>query len=478
MEKELGQRDAQIEQLTAQIEQLTARVKELEKENEELKKRLREKAQSKESKPPKEATNYSVDRQERKGRKRRRPKKSPGRKPKDAKRGQATRTIDVYWPGARRAKCVLRREQFVWRLIDGKAQYVHYRIFDTPESTELPPIEGVRNSKSEYGIEILVTLAFLVYWMGLSMDKACAVMGFFAELPLSKSQADSLLWQLAKDWEAEYEAIAELIAAAAVLYIDEAGWKVGKRSCYTWIFNTLSVVLYKCGVGRGKEVLEEVLGERFEGIGVSDDYQAYKRQFTEHQLCWAHLLRKAIALSLRNPGNRQYARFLRSLFAIYHDAVRTARDKRLSRGRAARVKQLEKRIRLICRRCGEVVDESGSADERKFVRLQKELVENVEKLFVFVLHPEVEPTNNRSEHHARPEAMARKAARTSKTDRGAKRRAIIMSVLGSLAKRLKPFTLANVLAEINRWLERGKSLFREELDRLPQVAAATSRPPP
>jgi hypothetical protein len=44
-----------------------------------------------------------------------------------------------------------------------KAQYVHYRIFDKPDSTDLPPVDGVRNGKCEYGIEILITLAYLVY---------------------------------------------------------------------------------------------------------------------------------------------------------------------------------------------------------------------------------------------------------------------------------------------------------------------------
>jgi hypothetical protein len=107
---------------------------------------------------------------------------------------------------------------------------------------------------------------------------------------------------LAADWQAEYDAIAELVAAAAILYVDETGWKIGKRSCYTWIFSTLSHVLLKCGVGRGKAVLAEVLGTQFAGIGVTDDYSAYQSQFAEHQLCWAHFLRKAIALSLRNPG--------------------------------------------------------------------------------------------------------------------------------------------------------------------------------
>ena len=458
LEKQLRQRDARIE---AQA----ARIKELERENKELKKLLVEKAQSKEAKPPKEASNYSVDRHERKRRKKRR-KKSTGRRRKEVKIEQATLHYDLYWYGADRKTCVLRREQFAWRLIDGKAQYVHYRIFDQPDSTDLPPVDGVRNGKCEYGIEILITLAYLVYWTGVSIDKACGILAFFTGLELSKSQADTLLFQLAADWQAEYDAIAELVAAAAILYIDETGWKVGKRSCYTWIFSTFSHVLLKCGVGRGKAVLTEVLGKQFGGIGVTDDYAAYQSQFSIHQLCWAHFLRKAIALSLRNPGNRQYARFVKSLFAVYYSAVRASRDGRLSSGRPAMVKKLQSRIRMICRRYGEVLGKTAPADDGKFVLLQNELVDNTEKLFVFVLHPEVEATNNRSERQARPEAMARKTARTSKTERGAKRRSVIMSVLASLSKRLERFTLSNVLAEIKRWLEAGLSIFQEDLTKL------------
>jgi len=468
-----------LRQRDALIEAQAARIKELEAEIEELKKLLGERAQAKEAKPPKEAGNYSVAKQEQKQRrKRRRKKKSPGRTPKDAKRQRVAQTVDVYWPGARRAKCVLRREQFVWRLIDGKARYVQYRIFDKPDSTDLPPIDGVRNAKCEYGLEILVTLAFLVYWTGVSMDKACGILAFFTGLKLSKSQADSLLSQLAADWESEYEAIAELVAVAGILYIDETGWKVGKRSCYTWIFSTLSTVLYKCGVGRGKAVLTDVLGERFDGIGVTDDYSAYQSQFTQHQLCWAHFLRKAIALALRNPGNRQYARFLKSLFAVYYDAVRASRDRRLSAGRSAKVQKLQTRIRMICRRYGEVLDETAPADDKKFVLLQNELVDHIEKLFVFVLHPEVEATNNRSERQARSEALARKAARTSKSQRGARRRSVIMSVLASLSKRLERFTLDRVLSEINHWIERGRSIFQEELSSLQAATAVASRAPP
>jgi hypothetical protein len=59
-------------------------------------------------------------------------------------------------------------------------------------------------------------------------------------------------------------------------------------------------------VGRGKDVLTKTLGEHFAGIGVTDDYACYDSIFSQHQLCWAHFLRKAAELMLRNPAVKAY----------------------------------------------------------------------------------------------------------------------------------------------------------------------------
>ncbi len=86
----IKEQDARIAEQDALIAEQAARIAELERQVEELKRLLVEKADSKEAKPPKEAGNYSVARHEQKQRKRRRRKKSTGRKPKEAKRDQAT----------------------------------------------------------------------------------------------------------------------------------------------------------------------------------------------------------------------------------------------------------------------------------------------------------------------------------------------------------------------------------------------------
>lgn len=465
-----------IRQLTEQnrqqaekLQQQAVRIRQLEQELERLKQLLTAKADSKAAKTPVFKENYSLGRNARRKPKRQ-GRQSTGRRPKELKRQMVRSEYDVYHADADPQQCVFCREQFAWRLIDGQAVYVGYRIHDLADSKQWPVPPGLRTSRSEYGIEIILILAFLHYWIGISLDHACEVMRFFTKLELSKSQADSLLKQLARDWDEQYDTIAELIALQLIVYIDETGWKVGTKSCYTWVFSTTMHVLYRCGVSRAKSEATAVLGESFAGIGVTDDYAAYKSLFTQHQLCWAHLIRKAIKLALQNPDHAEYAAFLDELCETYHQALRYQRDGRLSVGRVAKAELLLDRIRQLCTRHGEPIGPDETPKHlADFIRLQNELMDNPACLFVFVEHPAVEATNNRSERNARREAEIRKGARTSKTADGAQRRGVILTVLASLATRFERFTLDNLLSEVTRWWETGLSIFEQELAKLHQT---------
>jgi len=67
-------------------------------------------------------------------------------------------------------------------------------------------------------------------------------------LPLRKSQADALLRQLARHWEEEFETLCDLVACAAVVYMDETGWKIGQEGCSLWVFASAlqRVFLFGC----------------------------------------------------------------------------------------------------------------------------------------------------------------------------------------------------------------------------------------
>jgi transposase len=413
--------------------------------------------------PARPSASYSLD-AERQRRRRRRRKKSPGRRPTELKFADAERVEEIYPPEVRRGDCQLARERAVWRLENGRAVRVGYRIFTAPGHDE-PRIPGV-TPRCEYGIEILVVLAFLVYIIGISLDKACAVLEFFCRLPLHKSQADALLRQLAEHWQEQFNLLCDLIAHAAVVQVDETGWRMGRQKCSLYALASSLQRVFWFGCNKDDETLDVLLPpDVFKGIGVSDDASLYRGRFQRAQKCWAHLLRKLIRLVLLYPRQRSYQRFLDRLLRLYGDAQHAAEDGRLGdEGRKRRVAELEGRLCDLCLPYDRAVTSRMKLHEQDFTNLVQELIRLLlaEELFTFVLVPGVEPTNNTMERLLRGPALDRKAGRINQTPAGAYRRSVIVSVLESLRANLKTFDLASVLQEVQRWLAEGISLFAEQ----------------
>ncbi len=213
-------------------------------------------------------------------------------------------------------------------------------------------------------------------------------------------------------------------------------------------------------------MLDEVLPADFDGIGVSDDYAVYRDRFGRGQKCWAHPLRKAIALMLAHPENTRYRQSLERLLALFRDGKRFQHDGRSgAAGRERRVHGLEERLERLCSCWQDELSEETPADERDFVNLQKAPMRMMgeQELFTFVVVPEVEPTNNRPERTFRFTARMRRANQTSKSEWAAPRRSILTSVSLSRRQHLPEFTLETVVQEVRRWRTTGESLFRARL---------------
>src|SRR5881227_129211 len=130
-------------------------------------------------------------RQEARGKKRRQ-RKDKGRRGRVRtadKIAQAQRTEAVYPDGVDRSDCWHSHTRPVWRLETGRAVLVAYRVFRGPNN-QYGRIPGVLG-RSEFALEIVVTIAYLVYVVGLSFDKVCLVLNFFQNLKLSKAQANT-----------------------------------------------------------------------------------------------------------------------------------------------------------------------------------------------------------------------------------------------------------------------------------------------
>lgn len=461
--KEIRDLNNEIKRLKKENEQLQTERDEARRKQKQAEEELKHIAERKKSKPPK--INYSVATQEKNMRKQS-PRKSPGRRTNIVKAGEAERVQNIYPKGVAFNQCRYHRSVTVTRLIDGKTVRILYRMHRAQDGRtgELPDVLP----NGEYGVEVAVALSLLVYGIEVSIDQACQILSMFCGLSLSKSQANTLLQQLATLWEKDFEAIKDLIALAMIVHIDETGWKVDTKRCYTWIFTSIlhTVLLY--GESRGEDVLDMILPrDSFTGIGISDCLKIYEKRFTRAQKCWAHFLRKSIELMLTNQDCTEYRQFFEELYAIFTDGRKVQDDEYLTeKQRIAVVRKLQKRITKLCARYEEKILKDTEKDEREFINLQKRMVRNIDDLFTFVLVPEVEATNNRAERGFRKTAKARNNYQTSKTKKGADRRSVIASILTSLQQNLERYTIESITEEAVRWRTEGTSLFQKQLKEL------------
>jgi transposase len=408
-------------------------------------------------------------------------KRAKKKKPKRLRRGRfatadklklAEREESVFPEGVDPEQCKFSHSRPVWRLEQGRAVLVAYHVYrDGNRFGKIPGTLG----RSEFGLEVTVAIAYQVFIVGLSLDKVCLLMNFFQHLRLKKSQVDALLNQLARHWESEFDQLCTLLAHSAVVHADETSWSI--HSVWAFLSEKVRVVLF--GVHKDAQTLQQILDPTtFAGIVVSDDAAVYAN-FTQSQKCWAHLLRKAIKLTLLEPDNTEYRRVADRLLEIYYAACRVQRDKRLGdAGRAGKVAELDDEILELCGPvwCAELPPLEGADNDYRLLCTELMRLMLEEQLFTFVTAAPVQSptgavtpvagTNNEAERTLRGAAQARKTGRTNKTPRGARRQTVLTSVLESLRQQLPDFTLSTVVEEVHRWWTRGRSCFSELMRKL------------
>ena len=243
------------------------------------------------------------------------------------------------------------------------------------------------------------------------------------------------------------------------------------------------------GVPKDGETLRKLLDPlRFAGILISDDAAVYEN-FSAAQKCWAHLLRKAIKLTLQAPNRADFRSFTDRLLEIYRKACRIQRDQRLGdAGRARKVALLDDEIFFLCGEMACVDPESAASLDHDFDLLVSEVLRLMMKqeLFTFVTAPPVrlpngttkpvDGTNNEGERTLRSPAQARDTGRTNKSPAGTRRQTIVTTVLESLRLYLKTYTLRSVLEELERWQVNGQSCFARLLKKLKLPASPSATP--
>ncbi len=139
-------------------------------------------------------------------------------------------------------------------------------------------------------------------------------------LRLSVGELVALTRGVAEHGREEYTRLRQEIRASPVVYGDETGWREDGRNGYLWSFSTPKVRYFLHRPSRGSQVLKEVLGEKFDGVVVSDFYGAYNVHQGLHQRCWTHLLRDIHHLKEQHPQDQDLAKWAQGVREVYEQA--------------------------------------------------------------------------------------------------------------------------------------------------------------
>jgi len=220
----------------------------------------------------------------------------------------------------------------------------------------------------------------------------------------------------------EYEEILDRTRGAKVLYVDETSIKVQGKKYWIWAFTTPVETFIAIRKSRGMKVLMEVLTRRFKGIIVCDGWKPYTGFTNRIQRCWAHLLRESRYLAEKIAEAAPLDKALRRLYRKLNDALE-----------ADPPPETRKKLWYMARTTLRRWTRREYANE-KVKKLIGKIENGFEYWFTFVLHSDVEPTNNRAERALREHVVQRKIIGTLRNEKGTTIHERIMTVLTTWAQ--------------------------------------------
>lgn len=226
------------------------------------------------------------------------------------------------------------------------------------------------------------------------------------------------------------------VQAQSTAYMDETGWREGRTRAWLWSVVTAWVTVFAVRLSRGAKVAQELLGEWFCGVLVTDRWSAYRWYPTRwRQVCWAHLLRDIEAMIERGGRSEEIGGALRTqvrrMFHWWH-RVRDGTLKRTS---------FEVYMRPLKREVERLLEAGQSCGVTKTEGVCREILKLREALWTFVRVEGVEPTNNAAERALRPGVLWRKGSFGTHSAEGSRFVEAMMTVVATLKQQQR-----NVLA--------------------------------
>jgi len=261
----------------------------------------------------------------------------------------------------------------------------------------------------------------LKHRLGVTYRKTADLLWVAFRFPVSAGGLWRAIARMADKSIPSYLALVEKLRLSSVVCSDETGWRIGSDGAWLWVFATSELTVYVIASSRNCDVPEQVLGEGFAGILLTDGWQAYQSLPYRKAQCSRHLVRHCdelldVSYELAGwPGaryDRRRRNFPHAIKSLLLAAIRLKRwQGQMSPVRyLKKVKALRERFRRLIRRRPAF---PGNA------RLAKHLRRHRSEVLLFLTEPELPATNNLAEQQIRPAVVLRKISAGNRTNAGA-----------------------------------------------------------
>ena len=213
-------------------------------------------------------------------------------------------------------------------------------------------------------------------------------------MKVSKGFLASVIKRVSSALKAPYDELEATVSNQESLNIDESGWKDEGKRFWVWVFCNSMIAYFTISKSRGSKVLEQVLGEVFNGVLISDFLGSYVKYATaQQQFCLAHLIRDIKFLTtLPDKQSKEFGeqilKYFKKLFDLWHERANSPPELF-----PQRVERLQRKLYTYLHK----VD----LPKGKALTLKKRLIKHWDSLFTFVDCEQCEPTNNLAEQNLR-----------------------------------------------------------------------------
>lgn len=369
-------------------------------------------------------------------RERKYPKREKSSKGVGAPKGHSGTTREIPKPNRfktlKLSKCPCCNEKL------GKPRSIHKKVIeDIPEPQPLVVTEFTiphyfcKNCKKKiiptypdlpeqgrFGPNLQAQISLMKYEDRLPLRKIRDALNRQYNLSLTPATILDVTRRVADKLQEVYENIKQEVKTSSQVNADETGHKVKGEKWWTWVFITLTSVLFMIRPNRGQKTIKEALGENYQGILGCDGWTSYPKCVEKLQRCWAHLLREAKWYAEKYEGQARL--IYKGLCKIFQRIKKiTAETPQAWKTRTFNwaTKEMQHWI-------------NASKPHKELKKLVTKIENGLEYWFTRVQHPKIEPTNNKAERALRELVVQRKIS-SLWNQKGVMIKETIMSVLAT-----------------------------------------------